>query len=363
MKTTKERTTKSRETTQLITFLYCESIPKEPMHCVSKKCMDGQCLCMDTEQLGLLLSRMFDDKEWNPPCNLTDSKFVHVLTNEEEEKVRCQQQEIPDSVIRLIKCRKGRIDYTKMQAVMKKAAPEKIRSLLKMLPIIKMTNVTHKFNDRYSFVYICTFGDYAANFIERFMAMMIGHLVERYILDKDVVPILEKMEFFYESLFYVNTGRVYEECAKELVEQIESYYDTMVDSNKEVFSSCAEFMWDFRKTINETKENHKDPEDIVELLYPDDEVEFVHLCHLLKTILDLIEIDYGFKVGNLQTYMNVKSECRHDFYDKLESMLISEKGSDIVRKKYVFSMLKKMFDNYGSWADEDLIQLEQSISN
>ena len=52
MKTTKERTTKSRETTQLITFLYCESIPKEPMHCVSKKCMDGQCLCMDTEQLG-----------------------------------------------------------------------------------------------------------------------------------------------------------------------------------------------------------------------------------------------------------------------------------------------------------------------
>lgn len=175
MKNTKEMFTKNSEITlRLITFLYCEGVPKEPVNCMSKKCMDGQCLCMDTEQLGLLLFRMFDERKWYP-ADLNDSAFVYVLTNEEEDKVKCRQQDPSESEIRLIKCRKAETQDKKM----KKAAPQKIRSLLKMLPIIKMTNVMNKFSERYSLVYICTFGDCVASFVERFMAMMIEYVIDR----------------------------------------------------------------------------------------------------------------------------------------------------------------------------------------
>lgn len=358
MKTTEEKSIKNSETTiQLITSLYCEGSPKESSNCRSKKCIDTQCLCMDTEQLGLLLSRMFDDREWRP-ADFSDNAFVHVLTNEEENQVRCHEQSPSDSEIRLIKCSESKTQYKKVKETLKKAAPQKIRSLLKMLPIIKMTNAEHTFHKRNSFIYICTFGDCAASFVERFMAMMIRYIVDQYISDKEISPILKKMECFFNLLLRVNTTRAYSDCAKDLIEQIDGYYNSMSISKKEEGFSCADYMWDFRKMIEESKITHKETADIVTLLYPDDEVEFVHLCHLLKTILDIIAVDYTFTVGNLQTYMDKQSEYSHDFYDKLESILLSERDSDVVRKKHVFSMLKTLLDKYGDWADEDLCLLE-----
>lgn len=358
MKTTEEKAIKSSETTlQLITSLYCEGSPKESSNCISKKCIDAQCLCMDTEQLGLLLSRMFDDRGWHP-ADFNDNALVYVLTNEEEDQVRCYEQNPSDSEIKLIKCTESKAQYEKVKEEMKKAAPEKIRSLLKMLPIIKMTNAEHTFYKRNSFIYICTFGDCAANFVERFMAMMIRHIIDQYISDKDILSVLKKMECFFSLLLRVNTKIAYSDCAKDLIEQIDSYYDSMSISREADIISYAVYMWDFRKTIKESAITHKETDDIVALLYPDDEVEFVHLCHLLKTILDIITIDYTFKVGNLQTYMDKQSEYSHDFYDKLESMLLSEKNSDVARKKHVFSVLKTILDKYGDWADEDLCLLE-----
>lgn len=363
MKTTEEKSIKNSDTKiKLITFLYCEGVLKESVDCKSKKCMDGRCLCMDTEQLGLLLSIMFDEREWYP-ADLSESAFVRVLTQEEENKVICHQQKLFNSEVRLLKCDGGRRRYKQLEELLKKSAPQKIRTLLNMLPIIKMTNVTHQFNERYSLVYICTFGDYAANFVEHFIAMMIGYIIKQYNLGEDVVPILQKMELFFELLIDVNSGEFYEECVRDLVEQIEGYHDSMSCFGTNITLPLAGYMWDFRKVIKEYRENHQETSDIVTLLYSDDEVEFVHLCHLMKTILDIIKVDYIFEIGNLQFYMDKKSECSHDIFDKLESMLINEKNSGDDRKRYVLGELKKLFDEYGNWADEDLIQLGQNISN
>ena len=88
MKTTEEKSIKNSETTiQLITSLYCEGSPKESSNCRSKKCIDTQCLCMDTEQLGLLLFRMFDDREWRP-ADFSDNTTNKINHNQCKKRIK-----------------------------------------------------------------------------------------------------------------------------------------------------------------------------------------------------------------------------------------------------------------------------------
>lgn len=346
---------KLNDIAELVSNLYCIGNPrvKRGEECESIRCVDGMCLCLDMEQLGILVSFADSKVKWRTADE--EGKFIKV-TEIPKKNLECAERKVRRLGTPLIKCVEFNGTGQKGMDNQFISAPQNVRKIMRCIPIIKMANSRNSIEHRYTLCYLCAFFIYTDPvLINRFLQMVIDEVICAYVDGKEIETVLEKMILFVNSMEALQEKGRYKENIRKLLEYIDDYLDFMkkqIERNPGSDQNALEiYLWDFRERV--CSDLTKD-EKLSLYGFEENQQKFSYLCQMLKGILAVTRHDSDLFRRMLDKYICLDSSEVHDTFDAANEILcIAETASEDV-KKNILTELDLEFSQYDDWSDAEI---------